>query len=986
LGNKAQFSFELSWIKQEGFYDMIAHEWASVTKGADPMEKWQYKIRHLRNFLRGWAKNNSGIYRKERDLLLSTIEALELKAESLPLSDVEREHLRSANDKVARLRRDEESKWAQRAKVKHVQEGGANTKYFHLIANGKHRRKKIYQLEQDEGIVVGQENLKHFITNYYKKLFGPPINNSFTLVESETSDVPQISEEENAILTAPFTEKEVYDALMQMDRNKAPGPDGFPAEFYQTMWGCLKEDFLNMFHSFFIGELPLFHLNFGTIILLPKKENAIQIQQYRPICLLNVSFKLFTKVATNRVSAVAEKVIRPTQSAFMPGRHILEGVLVLHETIHELQRKKMDGVLLKIDFEKAYDKVQWPFLHQVLRMKGFSSTWCSWIKEFITKGSVGIKVNDDIGHYFQTRKGLRQGDPLSPILFNLVADMLAILITRAKDDGRVEGLIPHLVDGGVSILQYADDTILFMAHDLEKAMNMKLILCIFEQLSGLKINFHKSEVFCFGRAKECEADYINLFGCAAGEFPFRYLGIPIHFRKLKNGEWKPVEDRFEIKLAGWIGKLLSYGDRLVLINSVLTSLPMFLLSFFEIPIGVRKRLDFFRSRFFWQSDGSKRKYRLSKWDIMCRPKDQGGLGIEVLVLKNKCLLSKWLFKILNEEGMWQELVQNKYLHSLSLSQVKVGSQDSPFWKGILRVRDDFFSRGHFVLGNGRMIRFWEDTWLGDAPLASQYPSLFCIVQRKNVLVADVMFSMPLNIAFRRSLVGSRWTDWLSLVSRLIQVQLTDQQDSFVWNLTQSGTFTVRSMYLDMINDGTKFLRKYIWKMKVPLKIKIFMWFLFKRVLLTKDNLAKRNWSGSKCCCFCNEDETINHLFISCPFAKIVWRIIHLTFNISPPMDITNLFGNWLAGIPKKFKTQIRVGACAILWTIWNTRNDIIFNNAKNCSFMQVIKMATHWIRMWSYLQHTEQRQALDTGCSLLEMVATDIYSQCSWCSDRRLTY
>jgi hypothetical protein len=145
----------------------------------------------------------------------------------------------------------------------------------------------------------------------------------------------------------------------------------------------------------------------------------------------------------------------------MPGRHILESVLVLHETTHELHRKKMDGVLLKIDFEKAYDKVRWSFLQQVLRMKGFDPKWCQWINNFIEKGSVGIRVNDDIGHYFQTRKGLRQGDPLSPVLFNLVADVLAIMIQRAKEDGQVDGLIPHLVDGGVSILQYSNDTIIF---------------------------------------------------------------------------------------------------------------------------------------------------------------------------------------------------------------------------------------------------------------------------------------------------------------------------------------------------------------------------------------------------------------------------------------------------------------------------------------------------------------------------------------------
>jgi hypothetical protein len=155
-----------------------------------------------------------------------------------------------------------------------------------------------------------------------------------------------------------------------------------------------------------------------------------------------------------------------------------------------------------------------------------------------------------------------------------------------------------------------------MEHDPEKAVNMKLILCLFEHLSGLKINFHKSKFFCFGQAKECQNDYKEIFGGTIGALPFKYLGIPIHYRKLLIREWKVVEDRLEKKLASWIGKILSYGNRLILINSVLTSLPMFLLSFFEIPIEVRKRLDFFHSRFFWQSDQNKKKYRLSKWNMV----------------------------------------------------------------------------------------------------------------------------------------------------------------------------------------------------------------------------------------------------------------------------------------------------------------------------------------------------------------------------------
>jgi hypothetical protein len=195
-------------------------------------------------------------------------------------------------------------------------------------------------------------------------------------------------------------------------------------------------------------------------------------------------------------------------------------------------------------------------------MKGFSDKWCRWIEGMVTGGSVGIKVNDDVGHYFQTKRGLRQGDPMSPILFNIVTDVLAILIKRAKEDGQINRIIPHLVDDGLSILQYVDDTIIFLDHDFEQAKNMKLLLTVFEELSGLKINFHKSEIFCYGGAKEFEDDYMELFGCNAGEYPFRYLGIPMHHRQLLNSEWRQIEERFEKRLSCWKAKHLSYGGEI----------------------------------------------------------------------------------------------------------------------------------------------------------------------------------------------------------------------------------------------------------------------------------------------------------------------------------------------------------------------------------------------------------------------------------------
>jgi hypothetical protein len=205
-------------------------------------------------------------------------------------------------------------------------------------------------------------------------------------------------------------------------------------------------------------------------------------------------------------------------------------------------------------------------------MKGFSTKWCQWIDSIIQGGHVGIKINDQVAPNFQTKRGLRQGDPLSPLLFNTVVDMLAILINRAKTKGQINGVVPHLVDEGLSILK-----------------NLKLLLCAFEKLSGLKINFHKSEIFCFGEAKEMQEQYTSIFGCHEGLYPFKYLGIPMHYRKLNNGDRKFIEHRIEKRLSSWKDKHLSVGGCLVLINSILTSLVMFMLSFFEVPKGVLEK-------------------------------------------------------------------------------------------------------------------------------------------------------------------------------------------------------------------------------------------------------------------------------------------------------------------------------------------------------------------------------------------------------------
>lgn len=163
-----------------------------------------------------------------------------------------------------------------------------------------------------------------------------------------------------------------------------------------------------------------------------------------------------------------------------------------------------------------------------------------------------------------------------------------------------------------------------------------------------------------------------------------------------------------------------------------------------------------------------------------------------------------------------------------------------------------------------------------------------------------------------------------------------------------------------------------------------MWFLSKKVLLTRDNLAKRNWNGNTKCSFCDAEESVEHLFISCPFAKLIWRVLFAACNIPPPSNITNMFGNWLNGVDKDDKARIRIGISALCWSIWNCRNDMVFNKIDSTNFLQVIHTMVHWIQLWHFLLPEDQRECMVSRCNRLRMVAQDIFYQATWRHVKRL--
>jgi hypothetical protein len=220
-----------------------------------------------------------------------------------------------------------------------------------------------------------------------------------------------------------------------------------------------------------------------------------------------------------------------------------EGALALHEIAHELRVGKQEGLLLKLDFEKAYDRVNWDFLQEILLRKGFSARVVHRLLQLVKGGQTAINVNGEIGPYFRNARGVRQGDPLSPILFDFIVDGLAAILAKASSAGHIEGVIPHLIPGGVTHLQYADDTMILIRPTGVGIANLKTILLCFENMSGLKINFDKSEVVVMGVTLELQHRVAGMLNCKRGEFPIKYLGLPISDKPLRVADWNFLPEK-----------------------------------------------------------------------------------------------------------------------------------------------------------------------------------------------------------------------------------------------------------------------------------------------------------------------------------------------------------------------------------------------------------------------------------------------------------
>jgi hypothetical protein len=220
------------------------------------------------------------------------------------------------------------------------------------------------------------------------------------------------------------------------------------------------------------------------------------------------------------------------------------------------------------------------------------------------------------------------------------------------------------------------------------------------------------------------------------------------------------------------------------------------------------------------------------------------------------------------------------------------------------------------------------------------------------------------------------------VGSILTIQLNEHHDSFIW--TASRNFSVKNMYNDLVKRNGIHFNCCTWKAKIPLKIKIFLWYLRKGVILTKDNLAKRQWKGCTRCCFCNKQEIAQHLFFECPMAKLLWMTISITFGIRTPANCINLFGPWLRSFSNKQRNQVLIGVAAFCWALWLCRNEVVFQRSNFKTILQVIFRGAFWIRSRSILSKEEERNILKQGCRWLETMALEFFNKSGWNVRKRI--
>ncbi|XP_010666689.2 uncharacterized protein LOC104883828 [Beta vulgaris subsp. vulgaris] len=840
--------------------------------------------------------------------------------------------------------------WRQRQKNHYLQCGDLPTPLLFRRLRPKSQHRNIHMLQRSDGEwISNQQDIADLIKQHFIQLFNPshdtandlPHSDAIGLVLRELN-LPRLTNADIDLLMQPLSSEEVQLAMFSLAHKKSAGPDGFNVEFFKTYWAQVGDGVIDVVKHFFQHGNLLKEWNRTILVLIPKLNPPTEVNHLRPISLCNVLYKCIAKCMVNRMKGLLHSLIADYQTAFVPGCHMDDNILVAHELTHIINKQRR-GIhhlaALKLDMNKAYDRVSWVFLLQVLQAYGFPAHWIRMIHDCISTATYRLLINGTITESITPSCGLRQGDPLSPYLFLFCMDILSRMTTLATDIRKFQGIKIGRRGPTISHLFFADDSMFFFKASNDSCIALKAVIQRFCAISGQMLSFSKSFVkFSPNVPETAREEYKNLLGMETRDSLGTYLGAPIDFQGSRVQTFTHLLDKASSRITSWSDCSLSQPAKVIIINSILIGALMHYLAVFRVPQTITNKLDGLFATFFWK-DFHGKGIHWKKRSVIHRPKGAGGLGIRNVGVFNKALLMRKASRIQRNPHLLLSRVYNSSTRT-STDQMRNTNLSSWGRRGIVMANSLLNQFSHWKIGDGKATRVSTACWVkGTRPI---FRDTVPLLTARTLRVADLILENQgqWNIRKVNALFEHHSARQIKSIELPPAPNISDEK---FWPYTKSGEYTTKSGYAvllqqqpeicSMTSTLDKDFFRVLWGSRIMPKWKVFLWKVWHNGLATKGNLFRRQLGDSSDCPICLYDvEDTSHLFRFCPLAIEAWahRNIGLDHVTNPIISMRDWIRHWLLF----FHTSDGYNGVRLpqfvgtLWSIWVQRNAQVFRQVR----------------------------------------------------------
>lgn len=827
----------------------------------------------------------------------------------------------------------EELLWYQKSRAEWIRDGDKNTSFFHLSTIVRRWRNRVSSIRDDDGEwLTDKEAVKNHIVHFFESLF--------TAESDECSHdlpknlFPMFREYDWKQMNRAFTADEVRSVIMQMGSLKAPGPDGFQALFFQKNWSLVGPNVCKLVFDIMAGnDLPP-NLNDTYLMLIPKVDAPEDAKHFRPISLCNVIYKLITKLVVNRLKPVLPQLVSPTQGSYVPGRQISDNVVIFQEVIHSMRSKqgRTSFMAIKIDLEKAYDRLKWSFIHDTLLEMRIPKKFIDIIMKCVSSSSMRVLWNGEPTHSFSPSRGIRQGDPLSPYLFVMCMERLNQLIEEAIFHEEWRPISASKKGPLLSNLFFADDIVLFAEASIDQANVIKKCLDRFCDASGEKVSFSKSRVFFSANAPhELQDDICAALDISKTEELGFYLGMPALHSRVTKATFSHLCEKVDRKLMGWKSKFLSLAGRATLIQSTLSTMALYSFQTAKIPKGTCDAIDKKSRQFLWGATDDTRKVHLISWDQVLKPKSQGGLGLRSMRQANAAFLTKLGWRVLTEpNSLWARVLREKYCQGrCDVDMFQKKQKASNLWQGIVENASHIRQGVQVAIGNGRKTLFWDHSWVTNQPLVD----LATKDVPMELLGATVCEMWDQTLGWK----WDNFSEYLPIsILKLIEshevVNDDSLDDQFFWAGAGTGSFSIKSAFAIIRNeitlqDDAKW--DILWANPAPNRHKFFLWLAMHNRVMCNEVRAKRMLTEDASCPLCNHPcESLMHTIRDCPRARVIWQALCPGSRVNT-FFVINDIPSWICDNltllhPHQSDNWLLLFSLTVWW-IWKWRNYVVFD-------------------------------------------------------------